>query len=83
MMDEIGQDGAAYQEMVWRRAQLALENEAIWEAVSELAEYLNEFFWPEEEEVGEHERTMPGPMARAMIRRAGVEPGMKLELQDR
>jgi hypothetical protein len=83
MMDEIGQDGTAYQEMVWRRAQLALDNEAIWDAVSELAEYLDECFWPEAEDFGEHECTMPGPKARAVIRRAGVEPGMKLGLQDR
>jgi hypothetical protein len=82
MMDEIGQDGTAYQEMVWRRAQLAFENEAIWDAVNELALYLDECFWPEDEEYGEHECTMPGPKAHAVIRRAGVVRGMKLDLED-
>jgi len=68
----------AYRRLVWRRAQLALESPAIWGAVETLAMVLNELYWPDSEEVGEHECTMPGATARAIIRRAGVHPGMEL-----
>jgi len=68
----------AYRRLVWRRAQLALESPAIWGAVETLAMVLNELYWPDSEEVGEHECTMPGATARAIIRRAGVHPGIEL-----
>jgi hypothetical protein len=69
-----GHDRYAYEEMVWSRAQQALEIDVIWNAVEALAEALE---WPfEADEVGVFTETMAGPTARAIMRRLGVRPGM-------
>jgi len=64
----------AYRRLVWRRAQLALENDAIWNAVEELAAALNNY-WPAGKRLGEETGTMQGAVAQAIMRRAGVFPG--------
>ena len=69
-----GHDRYAYEEMVWSRAQQALEIDVIWNAVEALAESLR---WPwEADEVGVFTETMAGPTARAIMRRLGVRPGI-------
>ena len=69
-----GHDRYAYEEMVWSRAQQALEIEVIWNAVEALAEALE---WPfEADEVGVFTETMAGSTARAIMRRHGVRPGV-------
>jgi hypothetical protein len=64
-------------DLVWGRAQLALEDSTIWEAVDHLAEALNDLDFGDEE-AGEVTKTMGGEEVRAIIRAAGVRPGMKL-----
>jgi hypothetical protein len=70
-----GRNRFAYRRMVWRRAQLALENETIWQAVSVLADAL--ICDPRElDDPGVHPQAMPGATARAIMRRHGVFPGI-------
>jgi hypothetical protein len=65
----------AYQRLVWRRAQAALENETIWCAVTCLARELFDLF-PETDDLAEHGETMRGKEAVAIVRAAGVRPGI-------
>ena len=74
----------AYDRPVWRRAQLAMENETIWRAVTDLADELIES-WEDEliESCGGHDAVMPGVVmpgarARSIMRKAGVVPGLML-----
>jgi len=68
----------AFRRFVWRRAQIALEDTTIWDAVEQLAEFLNDEYWPEDEEVGTHEGWISGREARAFLKRAGIHPYMEL-----
>lgn len=69
-----GRKRFAYRRLVWRRAQLALENEFIWNAVQELANALKNY-WPTGKRLGDETGTMQGAVAQAIMRRAGVFPG--------
>jgi hypothetical protein len=74
-----GHDSWAYQEEVRRRAQAWMENGVIWSAVNTLAFCLGDTTWPsieDDHELGTFTKTMPGHLARAIMRRAGVVPGM-------
>jgi hypothetical protein len=73
-----GRNPDAYRRLIWRRAQLALEEPEIWSAVNELAGWLNDCYWPTDDDVGVHEDSMPGRKARAIIKKAGVCRGMQL-----
>jgi hypothetical protein len=64
----------AYRRLVWRHAQLALEQEAIWSAVRRVAGALKTY-WPEIKKVGEKSSVMHGDMVQALIRRSGVTAG--------
>jgi hypothetical protein len=68
-------DRFGYQDDVWRRAQLGMENETIWNALEQLARELNNL-WPLEEGTGTFTNALPGSQARAIMRRSGVVPGM-------
>jgi hypothetical protein len=72
-----GQNEWAFPQLVWRRAQLALEHPMIWSAVSALAEHLWQN-WPDDEDVGEHNYTCPEARARLIILAEGVRRLMKL-----
>jgi|ERR1700722_7031340 hypothetical protein len=63
------------EEESWRRAQDALEIDAIWTAVQALANWLD---MPEafDDEPGEHVKVYPGATVRAFFRDHGVRPGM-------
>jgi hypothetical protein len=76
-----GRNPDSYRRLIWRRAQLALEDSTIWGAVTELAEWLNDCYWPTDEDIGTHESEMPGGTARAIIRKAGVLRGMQLPVR--
>jgi len=65
----------AYRRLVWRRARAALENETIWCAVTCLARELFDLF-PETDDLAEHGETMRGKEAVAIVRAAGVRPGI-------
>jgi hypothetical protein len=75
--------GSALKRLVWRLAQRAVDNEAIWAAISEIGE---ELAWmitnieaerEDDPKVGDRAETkMGGHQARAIMRRAGVTPGM-------
>lgn len=75
--------GTFYQ-LVWRQAQIALENPAIWKAVEALADELRCAFPDCASEKGptvgpvatDTHATFSGDRARAIIRRSGVKPGM-------
>ena len=70
-----GHDRFGYQDDVWRRAQLGMENETIWNAVEQLGGELKNW-WPLEEGTGTFTSTLPGPQARAIMRQSGIVPGM-------
>jgi hypothetical protein len=65
----------AYRRLVWRRAQAALENETIWCAVACLARELFDLF-PETDDLAERGQTINGKEAVAIVREAGVRPGI-------
>ena len=65
----------AYRRLIWRRAQAALENETIWCAVTCLARELFDLF-AETDELVEHGEMMRGDEAVAIVRAAGVRPGI-------
>lgn len=69
-----GRKRFAYRRLVWRRAQLALENETIWSAIQQLADALKNY-WPEMNKAGEESALMHGDRVQAFIRRSGVRPG--------
>lgn len=71
-----GRNRYAYQRLVWRQAQVALEHEKIWLAVNDLAFALNDNYWPMGKTLGEEIETMHGNMARAIMKRSGVFPGI-------
>jgi hypothetical protein len=60
------------------RAQLVRDSPDIWQGVCDLAETVNDGFWPmpDEKDVGVYEREMSGATAEGVLRRAGVLPGM-------
>jgi hypothetical protein len=68
-----GRNPDAFRHLIWRQAQVILEDPVIWQAVDELAMNLE---WPHDEEVGDHEEILDGPTARRWIREVGVRPGM-------
>jgi hypothetical protein len=70
-----GRNRFAYRRLVWRRAQLALENEIIWNAVQEMADALKDY-WPTGGTISMETGTMHGATARAKMRRTGVLPGV-------
>jgi hypothetical protein len=70
-LERQGRNRFAYRRLVWRRAQLALENETIWSAIEDLADILSHYF-PLGEAVGTETETVPGATARAIMRRKGV-----------
>jgi hypothetical protein len=65
----------AYRRLVWRQAQAALENETIRCAVTCLARELFDLF-PETDDLVEHNGTMRGKEAVAIVRAVGVKPGI-------
>ena len=65
-------DRYAFRRLVWRQAQLAVEDAAIWRAIGALSESLNELWSDMEDDGGS--ATMPGATARAIMRRAGARP---------
>jgi hypothetical protein len=76
-LQEAGRSRYAYERLVWRQAQVAIDNRTVWEAVDRLATKLNDEYWAEtSEEPGLFVETMPGSRARAIMRQAGVKPGM-------
>lgn len=69
-----GRTRFAYRRLVWRQAQLALENETIWSAIQQLASALKNY-WPAMSKPGEKSAIMHGDMVQALIRRSSVFPG--------
>jgi hypothetical protein len=74
-LGERGRDPRAFERLVWRRAQLILEDPLIWSAVDELASALGGC-WRDGDELGVHEELVDGESVRAWIREAGVHAGM-------
>jgi hypothetical protein len=70
-----GRNRFAYRRLVWRQAQLALENKIIWNAVQEMTDALKNY-WPTGGTIGTETGTMHGATARAKMRRVGVLPGI-------
>ena len=70
-----GRNPDAFRRLVWRQAQLILEDQIIWQTVSELAVNLQNF-WPHENELGDYEEILDGRTARAWIQDSGVRAGM-------
>ena len=77
VLGKAGHDSRAYREEVWRQAQAAMEDPAVWNAVNALAGKLRRY-WPTAEEVEAHGGwdigVMRGPRARQIIEQAGVRP---------
>jgi hypothetical protein len=85
MLEQQGRSrgGYALKRLVWRLAQRAVDNEAIWAAISEIGEELAWRITDVEAERGDDpkigdrtETKMGGHQARAIMRGAGVAPGM-------
>lgn len=79
-----GRSPAAYRRLVWRWAQMALENKQIWEAVSELALQLEDY-WPDDpadNDIGVKSGgasafgVMPSKAVEDTMRKAGAYPGI-------
>jgi hypothetical protein len=65
-----------FQMLARARARAALNNPTVWRGVCRLAHALHVRYWPAARGPGEHKATMSGHGAEAILRRAGVRPGM-------
>jgi hypothetical protein len=74
-----GRSRPAFRRLVWRRAQLALAAPVIWNGVEQLAEYLSDTCWPDnDEQVGMYEDSLSGREARAFLKKLGIKPHMEM-----
>ena len=79
LIEKLGRNRVAFRRLVWRRAQLALEAPVIWNAIEQLAEFLSDTCWPDnDEEVGTYEDSLSGREARAFLKKLEIKPFMEM-----
>jgi hypothetical protein len=79
----MGKARFALRRFAWRRAQLAIEHPAVWDAISEIAQWLDEAISCndrcfDDDVLHGFSMTMAGATARSIARRNGVRPGLRL-----